>query len=54
MVLRWSPAAPLVLLYAVMAILVVYSTSLFVDEDVVGFGYGDELVVGGVVSPVVD
>ena len=52
--LRWSPATALVLFYAFMAVLVVYPTSLFVDEDVVGFGYGDELVVGSVVSPMAD
>lgn len=50
-VLGGPAAALLVLLYAVVAVLVVDAAGFFVDEDLVGFGYGDEFVVGGVVSP---
>jgi hypothetical protein len=39
------PTTSLVLFYPVMAILIVYPPGLFVYEDVVGFGYGDEFVV---------
>ena len=52
-VLCGSAAATLVLFYAVVAVLVVYPACFLVDEDFVGFGYGDEFVVGGVVCSVV-
>lgn len=49
-VLLGAAAALLVLLYAVVAVLVVDAAGFFVGEDFVGFGYGDEFVVGCVVA----
>lgn len=45
-----GPAALLVLRDAVVAVLVVDFTRFGGDEDVVGFGYGDEFVVSGFVA----
>ena len=47
-----TAATALVLLDAVVAILVVYAASFFVDEDFIGFRYCNELVVGAVVASV--
>jgi hypothetical protein len=49
-VLLGTTATPLVLLDAIVAILVVYAAHLFVNENLVRFGYRDELVVCGFVS----
>jgi hypothetical protein len=51
-VLSLAAPAPLVLLDAVVAVLVVDAPRFFADEDVVGFGYGDEFVVCGLVASV--
>jgi hypothetical protein len=47
-----AAAAALVLLDAVVAVLIVYAASFFVDEDLISFRYCNELVVGAVVASV--
>jgi hypothetical protein len=47
--LAWAAAFP-VLLDAVVAVLVVDLASLFVDKDLVGVGYRDELLGGIVIT----
>jgi len=49
-VLALLATAALVFFDAFVAVLVVYAAGFFVDEDVVGFGYGDEFVVGGFIA----
>lgn len=43
-------ATLLVLLYALVAILIVNTTGFLVDEDFVGFGHGDKLLVSAIIA----
>lgn len=52
-VLSTLSATTLVLLDAVVAVLVIYAPGLLTDEDFIGFGYRDELIVGCAISSVV-